>query len=51
MNSSNYKAIFKRKSFHLFRNVDSDKIIAEELEGIKAVYDTFEKLCPISVLP
>lgn len=46
MNSNFYKEIFKRKSFHLFRNIGSDKITSEELKGIESVYDTFEKLYP-----
>lgn len=41
-----YDAIFKRKSFHLFRNVGSDKISDDETENIKEAYCGFEKLYP-----
>lgn len=34
MNHDFYKTIFKRKSFHLFRNVGSDKIEAEDISQI-----------------
>lgn len=39
-----YDAIFKRKSFHLFRGVGDDKITSGELDEIKKAYDGFEKL-------
>lgn len=39
-----YDAIFKRKSFHLFRGVGDDKITSSELDEIKKAYDGFEKL-------
>ncbi len=38
--------IFKRKSFHLFRAVGSDAISADELDGIKEAYASFESLYP-----
>ena len=41
-----YEAIFKRKSFHLFRNVGSDPIGPEELKGIEEAYSAFETLYP-----
>ena len=41
-----YEAIFKRKSFHLFRGVGNDKITPEELEGIRQAYDGFASLYP-----
>ena len=41
-----YPMIYKRKSFHLFRNAGSDRISAEELEDIKAAYSGFEALYP-----
>ena len=56
MNNELYNDIFKRKSFHLFRNVGNDKIESSELEEIKKAYDGFEKLYPeiktaIRILP
>lgn len=41
-----YPEIFRRKSFHLFRDTGSDKISGEELEEIRAAWDSFGKLCP-----
>lgn len=41
-----YDTIFKRKSFHLFRNVGSDKIEDSELTEIEQAYGSFEKLYP-----
>ena len=41
-----YEAIFKRKSFHLFRNVGSDRISPEELTDIENAYPEFETLYP-----
>lgn len=41
-----YDMIFKRKSFHLFRNVGSDRITDNELEEIRNAYPSFEKLYP-----
>lgn len=38
--------IFRRKSFHLFRGVGSDKISDSEIAGIKTAFDSFERLCP-----
>ena len=46
MTDEYYKMIFKRKSFHLFRNAGSGKIIAAELDEITAAWDSFEKLYP-----
>ena len=46
MNDEYYQTIFKRKSFHLFRNVGKDKITDAELNEIKAAYKTFEPLYP-----
>lgn len=39
-----YDAIFKRKSFHLFRGVGSDSLTLEELNGIEREYKSFEPL-------
>lgn len=46
LNKELYKAIFKRKSFHLFRNVGSDRISQSELAGIEMAFQSFEKLYP-----
>lgn len=46
MKKQYYEAIFKRKSFHLFRNVGSDKISSDELKDIEKAYADFEKLYP-----
>lgn len=35
MDAAYYRAIFKRKSFHLFQNVGSDLIEKAELENIE----------------
>ena len=41
-----YQEIFKRKSFHLFRNVGDDKITQKELDDIYKVYSSFDSLYP-----
>ncbi len=41
-----YEAIFRRKSFHLFRGVGDEHISQDELDGIKRAYGGFESLCP-----
>ncbi len=46
MNSLLYPEIFKRKSFHLFRNVGSERIEKSGLESIKNAYQSFDKLYP-----
>lgn len=38
--------IFKRKSFHLFRNTGSEKIDSESLKSIEEAYQSFERLYP-----
>lgn len=38
--------IFKRKSFHLFRNVGSDKTNPDELKKIEDAYKNFDSLYP-----
>lgn len=40
-----YEMIFKRKSFHLFRNIGNDDIITSDIENIKETYKTFTPLC------
>lgn len=46
MDASFYPAIFKRKSFHLFRNAGSETIAPAELEEIAAAVGGFERLYP-----
>lgn len=41
-----YPAIYKRKSFHLFRNIGDETISPEELAEIKEAYPRFYALCP-----
>ena len=41
-----YPMIFKRKSFHLFRNTGSEKIAPDELKEIEEAYAGFEPLDP-----
>lgn len=41
-----YDMIFKRKSFHLFRNIGDASISSDELEQIQEAYKTFLSLCP-----
>ena len=44
MNKDLYKMIFKRKSFHLFRNIGKEHITDEELKDIE---NEFSKLKPL----
>ncbi len=46
MNDSLYEMIFKRKSFHLFRNIGNLRISRDELAQIKEVWQTLTPLCP-----
>lgn len=46
MNNNLYSAIFKRKSFHLFTNAGSEKIVISDLEALRKAYDAFNKLYP-----
>ncbi len=46
MNNELYNMIFKRKSFHLFRNIGNESISVDEVEQIEAVYQTLMPLCP-----
>ena len=51
-----YKDIFKRKSFHLFRNIGSALIEKSERDEIETAYDSFDRLYPeirtaIRILP
>lgn len=44
--TSLYGAIFKRKSFHLFRGVGDDRIERSELDAIADAWQGFERLLP-----
>ena len=46
MTNEFYQTIFKRKSFHLFRNVGDEKLNNEELKGIEEAWKGFESLYP-----
>ena len=46
MDSGFYQTIFKRKSFHLFRNVGDEKLSEAELKGIETAWAGFEALYP-----
>ena len=44
MNNELYDMIFKRKSFHLFRNIGNEKITKEELDDIEKEFDKLKPL-------
>ena len=44
MDNNLYEMIFKRKSFHLFRNIGDEKISEEELEDIENKFNEFKPL-------
>lgn len=46
MNTDLYPMIFKRKSFHLFRNIGETVISEREKEEIQSAWHSFEPLCP-----
>ena len=46
MNKNLYDMIFKRKSFHLFRNIGNEKISDDELNEIENAFPKFQRLCP-----
>lgn len=46
MKEDYYEAIFKRKSFHLFRGTGADKITQYELENIEKAFAHFDCLYP-----
>lgn len=46
MNESFYEMIFKRKSFHIFRNVGEASVSEHELAGIHKAYHEFTPLYP-----
>lgn len=41
-----YQMIFKRKSFHLFRDIGDQKLSAQELAEVEALWQTLTPLCP-----
>ena len=42
MNKELYDMIFKRKSFHLFRNIGNEHIMEEEFYKLKPLVDDIE---------
>lgn len=46
MNNEYYQTIFKRKSFHLFRNVGAEQLSEAELTEISRAFSSFEQLYP-----
>ena len=44
MNNNLYDMIFKRKSFHLFRNIGNEHITEEELKDIENEFNDFKPL-------
>ena len=46
LNDILYNMIFKRKSFHVFRDVPDEKITDNEIDDIKSVYREFKPLHP-----
>ena len=44
MNKDLYEMIFKRKSFHLFRNIGNEHITKEELDDIEKTFSIFKPL-------
>lgn len=46
IDSTLYPAIYKRKSFHLFRNIGNEKITSDELAKIEEAYQNFFSLFP-----
>ena len=44
MNKDLYDMIFKRKSFHLFRNIGNEHLTKEEIDDIERVFPTFKPL-------
>ena len=44
MNNKLYDMIFKRKSFHLFRNIGNENISDEEIKDIENEFNNFKPL-------
>lgn len=44
MNEILYEMIFKRKSFHLFRNTGNQELSLSDLDDIKLEFKTFKPL-------
>lgn len=45
MDTNLYNMIFKRKSFHLFRNIGDEKITDDEIKDIKEYIGKLKPLC------
>lgn len=46
MDKTLYDMIFKRKSFHLFRNIGDERLTETDLNNIEEIYKTLTPLCP-----
>ena len=46
LNNIFYEMIFRRKSFHVFRNVGNESISKDELNDIQSAYSEFTPLNP-----
>lgn len=46
MKANYYETVFKRKSFHVFRNVGTEKLGEDTLAEIAQAWEGFERLCP-----
>ncbi len=46
MKETLYQMVFKRKSFHIFRNLGEERITPAELEEIRAFWESLSPLCP-----
>ena len=46
MNNELYDMIFRRKSFHLFRNTGDEHLNSKELSDIQKAFGVFESLDP-----
>lgn len=44
INSDLYNAIFKRKSFHLFRNMGKERLSSDDIKSIEEIYKTLTPL-------
>ena len=52
MDSNLYEMIFKRKSFHLFRNIGNEHIAKEELKDMPVIANVdFGHTSPILTIP
>ncbi len=46
LNNKLYDMIFKRKSFHLFRNIGKELLSQRDIDGIYEIYQSLVPLCP-----